>query len=90
MVLTEFQVEIASPEKPDEWKPIKIASGRADFAQGNFPIERIFDGNVNRSGWALSPQLGKSHWATLKLAQTIGFESRTLNPFYPFIDDKLS
>ncbi len=49
-----------------------------DFAQANFSAEQLFDGkNRDQSGWAISPQEGIPHWATLQLAEPVGFDGGT-------------
>jgi hypothetical protein len=52
VVLTEFEVEIASTEKPDEWKPIRLIHAWADYEQpGDFAIANAIDGKPE-TGWA--------------------------------------
>ncbi|MBI1368216.1 MAG: DUF1549 domain-containing protein [Planctomycetes bacterium] len=51
-------------------KPIKLAKGRADFEQDNWPIGGAIDG-VDKTGWAVSPQKGQPHAAMFELAQPI-------------------
>ncbi|MEL7496338.1 MAG: DUF1549 domain-containing protein [Planctomycetota bacterium] len=80
-VLSEFEVEIADPQRPDQWNPVKIVSGRVDFMQQGFPIENTFDGKKNRQGWAVHPEGGKTHWATFKLQMPIGYSQGSLLRF---------
>ncbi|WP_145168899.1 DUF1549 domain-containing protein [Rubripirellula lacrimiformis] len=71
-VVTEIEVSATAPDSPK--KPIQqtIASAHADFAQGGFAIEQTFDGKTNdQRGWAVSNQLGVSHWATFQFAKPI-------------------
>ena len=75
-VLTEFEVEIASLQAPDDWKPLTFASVIADFDQVGYPVTRTIDGNKeggNGQGWAVSTQLGMSHWASYQLSIPTGY-----------------
>lgn len=64
-VLTELKVMWA-PKGSNQFKPIKLADARADFSQGNYDVKTSIDGKLDRTsnGWAISPQVGKNHWAT--------------------------
>ena len=76
-VLTEFQVEIA-PRDSDDWQPVPIKSAISDFDQQTYPVKSTLDGNIgggNGHGWAISPQMGKTHWATYQLALPVGFRT---------------
>ncbi len=79
-VLTEFQLEVASRNEPEQWKPIKLTSAISDFDQATYPITRAIDGNLgdgNGQGWAIVPQTQKSHWATFQLDLPVGFKDGT-------------
>lgn len=60
-VLAEIELEI-------DGKPVTFAAGRASFAQKNFQASNAVDGD-GKTGWAVSPQLGKSHHATFWLSE---------------------
>lgn len=67
-VITEFEIQVASAEDPKTFRPVKIASGKADFLQQNFTIEATFDGQKRgQGGWAVAGATGLDHWATFKL-----------------------
>lgn len=73
-VINELELEIASPDAPDDWKKVAFSAAAADFAQDSFPPERLFNGNRDPlDGWAIVPQTGQPHWVTLQLAEP--FES---------------
>jgi hypothetical protein len=50
--------------------PVKIRSVTADFSQDGFPVESLIDADA-KTGWAISPETGKSHYAVLELEQPI-------------------
>ncbi|TWT73307.1 Planctomycete cytochrome C [Allorhodopirellula solitaria] len=73
-VVTEITVRAGSePTVPFQKLPVaKIASGKADFLQGGFSVDLAFDGKPgNQSAWAVSPRLGKDHWATFQFASEV-------------------
>ena len=81
-VLTEFEMEIAHPDRPDEWKKIKIASARSYFDQSGYPIERVFDGKAgNRQGWAMMGRIGVSNWACFAFDVPVGYSGGSLVRF---------
>ena len=70
-VLNEFTVEIVSA---DSRRPIKFAAARASFSQKNWNVAGAVDGKA-KSGWGISPQQGKPHWATFIAAEPIELRS---------------
>ena len=76
-------------------KKVEFASGKADFTQESFAIEQAFDGNKgNDRGWAVSPRVGMTHWATLTTKEPIDFESGALitvvlHQFHDAVDHRL-
>ncbi len=77
-VLTEFEFEIASRDRPDDWKPVKLVSAISDFDQKTYPIKTAIDGNFgggNGQGWAVVPQTKKSHWGVFELELPVGFKN---------------
>ncbi|WP_162275928.1 PSD1 and planctomycete cytochrome C domain-containing protein [Roseimaritima ulvae] len=59
-VLTEIEVETKSPATGDQWLPIKLAYGEADYEQpdGKFALTYAFDGKeVGNEGWAIGGHL---------------------------------
>ncbi len=82
LVLTELQIEVAHPDKPDEWKKVEIESAVANIVQPSFDIKQVFDGNTsNNRGWAISNAIGKTSWASFQLKMPIGYSGGTLIRF---------
>jgi len=50
-VLSEFEVAVTSKRKPDDFRPIKIASAEADYSQKNYNIVLSIDGKADRCAW---------------------------------------
>jgi hypothetical protein len=75
-VLTEVELVRRSPGKPDV--SVKLSSGSATFTQNEFDPKGVFDGNP-RTGWAIAPQMSRSHTAVFNLAE----------PFAPEPGEKL-
>ncbi len=78
-VLTEIEVEAAPLDKPKQKKKLKLKRAIADFSQESYAVETALDGkrNPNNNGWAIHPQVGKTHWATFEFDQPIDFEAGT-------------
>jgi|TARA_B110000037_G_scaffold157909_1_gene178181 hypothetical protein len=66
-VLHEFKTAL---RKGGKEHPISLQNASADFSQKNWSVTGAIDGNP-KTGWAVSPQFGKPHWATFDLAQPI-------------------
>ncbi len=60
-IVTEFRLTDAAG------KEVNLSGAVADFNQVNFTPDLAIDGdNQPRSGWAINPQFGKSHWIAFK------------------------
>lgn len=48
----------------------------ATFSQGGYPVASAVDGKVasNRNGWAISPQMGKVHFASFQVKEKVSFK----------------
>ncbi|MFP6893629.1 MAG: PSD1 and planctomycete cytochrome C domain-containing protein, partial [Opitutales bacterium] len=69
-VLNELTVSLLEPGKKP--MPLKLTRAKVDFSQGNFSANGLIDGKRDlRSAWAISPEFGKAHWATLDLAKPV-------------------
>ena len=96
-VLNEFKVEyaknVAEEEEPapdeeagqkkdikDKPKQAKLTRPQATFSQDTFPIANAIDNNLT-TGWAISPQLGKSHVAVFEVKNSFGFKEGTIITF---------
>lgn len=68
-VLSELTLDRQSPDAA----PVRIPFGKAiaDFSQGGFEVTKAIDGVEDTYGWAVGPQLGKSHTATFFLKTPI-------------------
>ncbi len=64
IVLTDVRVSLAG-------KQVKLKSASADFSQEGFPVANAIDADL-KTGWAISPELGKPHSAVFQLDQPIG------------------
>ncbi len=82
LVLNEFELEVANPNEPDQWRKVKFRSGSAYMEQAGFPIADAINGKkLPRKGWAMVDSKGKVNWATLQLEMPIGFAGGTLLRF---------
>ncbi|HWL09140.1 MAG TPA: DUF1549 domain-containing protein [Planctomicrobium sp.] len=72
-VLSELTVEYWPINKPDEKKVAKLQNAQADFSQNGYAIETAIDGKspASGNGWAVSPEVGKDHFATFELAEPV-------------------
>ena len=52
-VLSEFEVDVASPDKPGEFEKVVLARAEADYSQKNYHVALAIDGKVDRTGWAV-------------------------------------
>lgn len=59
-----------------ESQPIKLEDAAADFSQKSWDVTNAIDGNRN-TGWAISPQFGKPHWASFTFAEPLPFDTET-------------
>ncbi|MBC7820978.1 MAG: DUF1553 domain-containing protein, partial [Planctomycetaceae bacterium] len=78
-VLSEFEVFASPAAKPAEAKKVDLHKPLADFSQVNFEIAKAVNGNPNdgNKGWAVSPAIGVTHWATFECKQAINIEGGT-------------
>jgi len=79
-VLTEFEIK-ARPASDPKAAPVGVAlhQPQASFQQENFGIAAAIDGNANSgsTGWASSPALGVTQWATFETKEPLGYEGGT-------------
>lgn len=81
-VLTEMEVEIASPMSGMRWLPVKLIYGEADYEQpeGKFAIGYAFDGKQEKdAGWAIGGHLNpgsRSAWFVASSFLSDGEDSR--------------
>ena len=70
-VLSEFKVEFAKLQGQDKPLAVKLVSPQATFSQDQFAIAGAIDGNLT-TGWAISPQTGKSQTAVFQVQNKFG------------------
>ncbi len=82
-VLNELEVVAAPKADPKAAKPVKLQTPLADFAQANFPIAQVIDGQdkASNNGWAVSPATAVVHWATFETAEPLGQAGGTMLTF---------
>ena len=81
-VLTELGVTATSVNDPKKVTKIKLQNAKASFSQPGLEVAKAIDGKPNGlNGWAIAPQMGKSHVATFELKQPIGGVEGTVLSF---------
>jgi hypothetical protein len=78
-VLNELRINFAKDDK-EKAKPVKLTRPQATFSQDGFPIANLIDNNPD-TGWAIAPQLGKSHTAVFETLNRPGFKDGTVLTF---------
>ena len=76
--LTDFKVSAAPKGGKDS--AIALQNAKADFEQSGLPIKAAIDDNP-KSGWAVDPQIGKSHTAVFEFPTDIGDGEETALTF---------
>jgi WD40 repeat protein len=79
-VLSEFKLEAGPKDKPAEKKPVGLKDAKATFSQDNYEVAKAID-NKGDTGWAVSPQVGKSHMATFEIKDRFKHEAGSLLRF---------
>ncbi len=76
-VLNELTVSLLDDAGAE--KPLRLVDAKSDFSQANWDVVGAIDEN-SKSGWAISPQFARPHWATFildsPLDTTAGVELR--------------
>lgn len=67
IILNEITCEVRTGEKAE---PVEFLAANADFSQKNWDVSNAIDGK-QKTGWAISPQFGKPHWATFSFKEPI-------------------
>ncbi len=52
-VLSEFEVQFAASEDPDNFRDVEIANAEADYSQEKYHVTLAIDGKADRTGWAV-------------------------------------
>ncbi len=69
-------VRVQASENGKAAADLKVGAASADFSQDAFPVTSVLDAkrkNKKNSGWAIYPQVGKSHEAVFQLAKPVDF-----------------
>ncbi|MGH7957128.1 MAG: DUF1549 domain-containing protein, partial [Opitutaceae bacterium] len=70
-ILNNFRVAISSGNGTPT--PVKLVQASASFSQATFPVASLLDpANANRSGWGISPQFHREHWAIFATEKPLG------------------
>ncbi|MBT6851243.1 MAG: DUF1553 domain-containing protein [Opitutae bacterium] len=69
-VLNEFRAFVVDLVDADKRQPLKFYSAGADFSQKGWDVKGAIDG-IEKTGWAISGEMGKSHQATFRLAKPL-------------------
>ena len=58
---------------------LSFENALASFSQGRYPVASAVDGKVapSNNGWAISPQMGKTHYASFKVRSPVKFDGPT-------------
>ena len=79
-VLSKFRVTAAPALHPSDSQPVVLQNAQADHSQKNFDVSAALGDDVT-TGWALSPQYGRSHTAVFECKDDIGFDGGTVLTF---------
>jgi hypothetical protein len=70
LVLSEFKVT-AEQANTTKAEPVALHNARATFSQAGFEVQKAIDNNPG-TGWALVPQVGKTHAALFEIKGKLG------------------
>ncbi len=70
IILSEVTCDLLTDK---ETVSLTLQDPTADFSQTNWPVAASIDGD-RKTGWAISPQFGKPHWASYRLSEPIKIE----------------
>lgn len=76
-VLNRLHVAAAPAKEPGKAEVVVLRNASADFSQSGFAIAGAIDDDP-KSGWAVDPEIGKSHVAVFETAKDIGFDDGTV------------
>lgn len=75
-VLNTFTAAVRSSGSNESPMPVQFVNAKASFSQQNWDVSGAVDDNP-KSGWAIAPQFGQSHWAIFETASPIVSEGET-------------
>ncbi|MCH9656264.1 MAG: DUF1549 domain-containing protein [Planctomycetes bacterium] len=78
IVLSEFEVYAAPKSKPAQKTKLTLFNAQADFSQNGYAVATAIDGKVvaQGNGWALAPQVGKSHVASFNIQSNFAADDK--------------
>jgi hypothetical protein len=79
-VLNDFKVVAVKKGSTDAGMPLPLIRPQAGFSQDGYPVANAIDNNPD-TGWAISPQIGKSHTAIFEIKGKAGFDGGTTLTF---------
>lgn len=78
-VLSEVEIEVASPDQPNDFQKVQIAKADADYSQANYSINLAIDGKVDRTGWAIDGNTKiEDRTAVFTFQEPVGFATGTI------------
>lgn len=76
-VVSEFNVTVQNASGDGDALPVKLVSPTATFNQAGYAVSMAIDSNPN-TGWAISPETGKSQTAVFQTEGQVGGEGGSL------------
>lgn len=70
-VLSDVRIYSAATRELKKEHRQKLAAAHADFSQEKFPPANAIDGDVAKTGWAVSPRMNKAHFAEFLTASPL-------------------
>ena len=71
-VVTELEVYVGMPDKPNEMRKLKLTKGFTDFDQPGFSAAAVIDDKPkDQGGWAINGAEGTEHWAVFSIEQPV-------------------
>lgn len=82
-VVTRFLVTSAPKSAPSNTSKIKLVRPRATFEQSGYPARNAIDSDEqgDPSGWAIAPQMGRSHAIIFSTDEPVGTDGGTVFTF---------
>ncbi|MGI8965564.1 MAG: DUF1553 domain-containing protein, partial [Limisphaerales bacterium] len=84
LTLTEFQLKAALEAEPDSMKVVAVQNPSADFNEKydgvDWDITKALDNNP-KTGWAIFPEVGRSHFAIFELKENLNFDGGAVLTF---------
>lgn len=75
-VLNTFAVAVRPTGESSSPVPVQFGEATASYSQPNWDVQGAVDSNP-KSGWAIAPEFGRSHWAVFETNEPLGYEGGT-------------